>query len=315
MAELSAELQRRLTVHCINLPAPLNRYEGNVEIWLTYLSQPHPWLAEEDNLQNKALFLRISKMVAEILNERTDAVLSRKCPEWLHRLCEYWHSQQSVVISFNYDILIERAVGLLPIRSNSGNRISPENIYPVQLTEVSRRNATIVGDGNVDTLKLFKLHGSINWYYSGAPSYFGEVLYYSTVAPWGSDRTFERQGRAEAYDKTPRIVPPTTEKAAYFQHEGPRRIWSMATEALHKASNVLCLGYSLPPTDLGVRFFLDFAGGEGIPMKIVDISSDVVRRYEAIIGKSFFASSGTRDCPETSQPIPWFVDQIAPANR
>lgn len=260
----------------------------NVELWLTYLSQPHPWLGEPQNLRNRAAFLEFGQYIRDILDEQTRAALQHKCPDWLNTLVNWWHNNKSNVITLNYDTLIERAAGLINVGGNSS--VSIQDIYPVALTEARRRDATIWGSDHIESFNVFKLHGSVNWYYSGASSYVGETIYYSDVVSWGdvSSNNYEAQSVAAASDKVPLIVPPTTEKAAYFQHETIRRTWALAGEALREATRLVCIGYSLPQTDLSIQFFLKDARVSGaIPLTIVNSEPHIAEHYRKVLGDTY----------------------------
>ena len=52
-----------------------------------------------------------------------------KRPEWLNSLIKSWHQEQAVVISLNYDTLIERAARELEITDRIG-RILSDQMYP-----------------------------------------------------------------------------------------------------------------------------------------------------------------------------------------
>lgn len=281
LCELSSDLRKRL-----DLPKALSELGNNVEFWLTYLSQPHPWLPESANLRSRALFLEFGQHIGDVLNERTRAALGCECPDWLKKLVSWWHEHHVDVITLNYDTLIERAAGLINVRGNS--RLSIQNIYPVALTEARRRDAMIFGSDHVESFSLFKLHGSVNWYYSGASSYVGETIYYSGVAAWGESDDYELRSIAAASDKVPLIVPPTTEKVAYFQHETIRHAWALAGEALRKASRLVCIGYSFPFTDLSIRFFLNDARAAGpTPLTIVNKASGIEAHYKNLLGDAY----------------------------
>ncbi len=277
------------------LPPPLATLGNDVELWLTYLSQPQPWLKEFHNLENRALFLRIGQRIGETLEASTSAAVCEDGPDWLHQLVTWWHKNRSAVITLNYDTLVERAA------LKAG--IDPEEVYPVRLTDI--RRASTFGADPESSFRLFKLHGSVNWYYSGAASFHGEVLYYGRVTPWGEPlNKEERQSISAARDKVPLIVPPTTEKVSYFQHETLRQVWLGASQALAAASSVYCVGYSLPTTDLGVRFFLHHSRpgeeGEKVPLFVVNRSNspqELVGRYQHLLGNSYaikdkYASTG-----------------------
>ena len=66
MAELSAALRQR-----VELPHYVIALGDNVEHWMTYLSQPQPWISQADNLHHKATFLNLTQEIGTVLNERT----------------------------------------------------------------------------------------------------------------------------------------------------------------------------------------------------------------------------------------------------
>ena len=128
----------------------------------------------------------------------------------------------------------------------------------------------------------------MNWYYSGASTYFGEPIYRGHVAKWGDfDNEAEQQGQEAASDKVPLIIPPTTEKVGYFQHETIRLIWAKAGEALSSANHLFCIGYSLPETDLSIRFFLKSLLPDKTPLSIVNIDTDLPGQYRCVLGDRF----------------------------
>ena len=288
LTELSALIRER----GVNLPSALATLGDNVEIWLSYLSQSYPWLSESRNLTNQALALDIAETLGDILEEKELLVTQAECPNWLRALTEYWHYEHHVVITFNYDTLIERAVGKIEI--GPGNHVSESQLYPVRLTRSTRRDAMVFGSDDIDSFTLFKLHGSINWYYSGSSESTGEVIYYTGVAPWGETSERERREKSAVDDKVPFIVPPTSEKVRFFQHESLKRIWSRASIALKEASNLYVLGYSLPQTDLAVRLFLhESSGSTSTKKRLVIVNDDpsIADRYQELLGGAYTISN------------------------
>lgn len=277
LEELSGEIQKHK-----DLPKPLLGLGNNVELWMTYLSQPHPWLSEAENLRNKALFLELSQLIGEILNNGTLAALQQGCPDWLRTLVNWWHVNKAGILTLNYDTLIERAAGLVL------SLINASRFYAVRLTDFRIRDALYSGEVEVETFKLFKLHGSVSWYYSGAASYFGETIYCSRIAPWAQISDDETRSMEDLGDKVPLIVPPTTEKVTYFQHETIRRTWALAGEALRSASRLVCIGYSFPLTDLSIRFFVNGNRPEQkIPLIIVNPDQKAEARYKDLVGSIY----------------------------
>lgn len=260
-------------------PPMLLNLGTDIEMWLTYLSQPQPWLSDSDNLENRALFLRMTASIGHVINGGTRIAITSACPDWVKLLIAYWQKYKSNIITLNYDTLIERAA----LTTN----LDTQNLYPVSLTDV--RRASVYGAGNFDTFKLYKLHGSVNWYYSGASSFQGEVIYFNIVTGWGTDfDENEKLSMVAAQDKVPLIAPPTAEKSTYFQHETLRQVWRKAASALSEASSIYCLGYSLPETDLGIRFFLHYAKPKTrVPLFIVNKDERVINRYQKLLASSY----------------------------
>ena len=279
MAEISEILKGRVTY-----PPRVGSLTGNVEHLMTYLSQSQPWLAEADNLENRAAFLRVTREIGSLLEERTREAVKESCPEWLNTLVDYWHASQAAVITFNYDTLIERAVQR--IEPKPGYPLALENIYPTPMPD-PRRIGGIFAPDRHPSFKLYKLHGSVNWYYSGASSYFGETIYSGPVAKWGNPNVYEQEAQEAASDKVPLIIPPTTEKMGYFQHEAIRLLWSKAGEALSSANQLFCIGYSLPETDLSVRFFLKSLLPKETAISIVDIDTNLPDHYRRLLADPF----------------------------
>jgi len=60
-----------------SLPEWLLKIGNNVEDWLTYLSQPQPWLTENDSLVNRALFLRLTEAIDQAISTVVSVV--NKC--------------------------------------------------------------------------------------------------------------------------------------------------------------------------------------------------------------------------------------------
>lgn len=280
MGELSEELLKRI----IELPQQVIGLGNNFEHWMTYLSQPQPWLSPAQNLRNKAIFLTLTQEIGALLKERTSQAVANECPDWLKLLVGHWRHYNSDVITLNYDTLIERAVHFGGTGANF--LIDVRNIYPVQLPDVTTFG--MIGIHDDESFTLFKLHGSVNWYYSGAAEYYGETIYSAPVSPWeGIQDPGEADAVRAASDKVPLIVPPTTEKVTYFQHETIRQVWSRAAQALADASRLYCIGYSLPETDLSVRFFLNNQRRGTLPLTIVNTDLDVTQRYRYLLGDCY----------------------------
>jgi len=270
----------------VDLPPYVIALGNNVEYWMTYLSQPQPWVSEAGNLHHKAIFLDLTRCIDRIICDRERGAVEDGYPDWLKSLVNFWHDDQSSVITLNYDTLIERSRYFVKIGDNKSLPLN--SIMTVPMPDV--RRMSIVGSDPISTFKLFKLHGSVNWYYSGASSYFGETIYSAHVTGWDfPDDQIEQDSLNAASDKVPLIIPPTTEKVGFFQHETIRQTWAKAGEALLFASRVFCIGYSLPETDLSLRFFLaNHRWGEPkVPLFLVNKDPKSLTHYRSLLSDHY----------------------------
>lgn len=264
----------------------------NIEHWMTFLSQPHPWLSESENLKNRALFLELTQAIRDTLLDKTETTMKvcPECPTWLDKLVRQCSEHKANVITLNYDTLIESAAQSV----SSVNFL--DYIYPIPLTPAHRRRMAMIipaGHGGVQlAFKLLKMHGSVNWFYSGASDYTGETIYYINVEKWQNysktKTNYENQTIEYLSDKVPLIVPPLLEKVSFLQHETIRTIWRLAGQALRSAERLICIGYSLPETDLSFRFFLETNAPKGrIPLYIINPDIKSYAYYKKLLGTSY----------------------------
>jgi len=140
---------------------------GRFETWLSQIADDQPYLTNEENLENQALFLRFSSAIADKLGGRVNKALTEGWPGWFLEFLRQCHFSRSTLLTFNYDPLIECGVGTGILHDIGGRE-------PVFWTEV-------IGDApswapgslrlaaeRADTFRLLKLHGSLNWYWSPA---------------------------------------------------------------------------------------------------------------------------------------------------
>ena len=285
MEELSIEVIGRLRDSSFPIQDLQCQLGNNIELWMTYLSQPQPWLRAGHQLLNRSLATEIRRHISEIISDRTMLSMESPVPEWLTSLIGHWHSQRCTVITLNYDTLIERASRDVPIES--GPEISAYYMYPPYFSPLASRSGGAFGfaPSKLETFTYLKLHGSTNWHYSGRENFYGETIYYSRDSSWGSQRhPDESKSLANARDKEVLIIPPVTEKTTYFNNETVRRLWQEASVALQNAARVFVIGYSLPISDLGMQYFLKL----NLPSKdtiwrVVDTSKRVLPRYRRLL--------------------------------
>jgi hypothetical protein len=248
------------------------RVVEDLELFLSFLAQEQPWLTEAENFRNRAEFLEVSRAIAAIILDSQNLAVRDDMPHWLADLIRAWHRDQPVVITFNYDALVEKAASAIIIEKEQPFPYSL--LYPVPITNILLRTAGTYGVEPVETFRLLKLHGSLNWYYSGSSSFYGEQIYDILLkGGWSPDHTdSEEELEERAIDKVPLIVPPTLNKSLYFNNETVRSQWILARRALADAARIFIIGYSLPQGDLIVNFMLALVESEAT---IIPVNPDV----------------------------------------
>jgi hypothetical protein len=160
------------------------------------------------------------------------------------------HFGARIVVTLNYDILVEQALH----SEDTGHRAAPRCYYggfqQIQvvrkMTDVTRKKFELVQLGN--EIVLYKLHGSVNWAWE---------QHTPTLKMHDDVRAVFRHN-----DKvgTPAIIPPIPEKA---MPPGFSQIWAEARNSLLRAPRWIVCGYSLPTYDLALRtFFKDILSAE-----------------------------------------------------
>ena len=202
------------------------------------------------------------------------------------------------IISTNYDILIDNALLSKKKNTNSGVKIR-ENIFPIERADDSIRAARLSGMPlNIGTIKLLKIHGSLNWLYCPKCD---EI-----------DITLERKGAAEYLNLNkeyellcinsyctsqyePLIVAPT--KFKIYENRLLSNIWEISRECISKADEIVFIGYSLPEADTEIRCLI--LNGINMASKKSRISfvdrpsgSDAIINYRRLFGEVTYLPIG-----------------------
>jgi hypothetical protein len=164
MSELGDELYKLFysgdAAHVLDFPE-------DIELQLTYLSRNHPWLSESENLRNRAMFLDLSRGVRQVIQDRTLKIPAGTFANWLTDLIAYWATNQATVVTLDYDCLVEMAAQATETTIAYQAPLSPL-LQRVGKMRISR------GVGSNLKVNLLKLHGSVNWFYSGSDEYSGD---------------------------------------------------------------------------------------------------------------------------------------------
>lgn len=260
---------------------------GRFETWLSQLADDQPYRSAEENLECQALFLRFSAAIAQRLGTCVEEVLSQGMPEWLYEFLRLSHYDRSTILTFNYDPLVECGVATELLRE-------PGRPESVQWTEVIG-NVPNWAPGvmrwaaeRVDTFRLLKLHGSLNWYWVPGDRTGASMSRRPLPGKYGEPDAYnEEDRRRELPGRVPFVVPPSATKSAYYQHPMVREVWAQAAGALRDASDVTLIGYSLPSADLTFASLLvDSLVNSSSSIEVVDVVPEGVRRRLLALGIS-----------------------------
>lgn len=299
LQDLAVHVGRELGANGKIPPEVAAMMDQNFAHALSYLEQAKPWVTEADNLRHRALFLEISIAIAEDLEARVAKAADELCartPPWLRQIVRHWHEHRCTVLTLNYDTLIETVSAIVPLRGSK--HIAARDLYPPLLTDAGMRTGGRPPKPPLSTYRLLKLHGSTNWYYSGRSQARGEPIYFVPPPPYPRAKSIRKSSHVErmnaVVDKYPFLVPPIYDKSALLTHETIRALWFEAGEALARARRVLCMGYSLPTSDLTMAHFLRTTCAADARFEVVNQSEEALSHFEKLF-------QGTR--VHVSQPV------------
>lgn len=228
---------------------------GDFETWLSRKAEDQPYLSSSENLRSRALYSRAVDLVAQVLVERQNEALAWPAPEWLLHLVEMWHFQRAIVITFNYDTLVEAAVKAARLPDAETNVLVP---WPtvINFTPTGRADLSLAEGGqsaNWSSFRLLKMHGSLNWLWVPGDNSGATISRSKLPGIFGTpDPLSEEERRRWFPGREPFLVPPAALKSGYYANPVTREIWRQAFEAFRDSRRVTFLGYSLPATDLSV---------------------------------------------------------------
>lgn len=244
---------------------------GTFETWLSSVAEPQPYLREAENVANQHLFVIFRDAIDTVLGQRVDEVLRKDPPAWLEKFVVTAHATRSTIVTFNYDTLVEAAVQHRQIyEAGLAEPVAWTELtgdVPGWPSGVMRFAAT-----PADTLRLLKLHGSLNWYWSPDDSSGLSVARRPLPGTFRASEPYtEHQRRRDVPGRVPFIVPPSATKSGYYQNVIVREMWRQASEALEAAHDVTFIGYSLPETDVTVSSMLRRQLPRGRSVHVVDL--------------------------------------------
>ena len=182
----------------------------------------------------------------------------------LNELAHVEKPEDMTIVTFNYDILLERA-----LRSLADTRpgvFSFPGCYRLKdLTSSDARSVT--GESDLATKDLaatgvpvLKLHGSLNWFskhksFTPLPRHLTAQNRQLTVSMANKIPKALTFTNKRTVHLKPIIIPPVSGKRAIMQND-VLGLWKIAAKALQQADRIVIAGYSCPPMDLEARFLI-----------------------------------------------------------
>ena len=193
------------------------------------------------------------------------------------------------VITFNYDLVLEREMSALGVRPN----------YHCGTSAYLYKDAFA---GSTRAVSLLKLHGSVNW----ATCTKCKNLWFlgpeaTQVAALGDYAC----PNCRQFSLSMLIVPPTWNKG--IEEGFIRSVWSKALEELMAAGRLFIVGYSFPETDQFFKYMLGLAlaQNDGLwAIHIVNPSSDAWEAFKTLFNPYFRDRVVTFESGATQQFIP-----------
>lgn len=208
------------------------------------------------------------------------------------------------VVTFNYDIQIERALrDLEDLLTPGGDRIfSFPGCYRLRQNDVREfiNSRTLLPEADINEkssgIPILKLHGSLNWYsgyrsitpsqrqfLSPAKTRKIRIGNIENIPNWPIWVSTQNSRRLRGY---PMLVPPVPHKSGLF-HEEINRLWSIAFDELSSADEIVVFGYSCPQSDQEAANLIRSAAGLNDSLShvtIIDPDPRVINRFVDLTG-------------------------------
>lgn len=255
LSDLSEKLpdDLRNKVQNENLSKLLEKSE--FEQLISYLSGNYPWKNKYEVDRQWSLFKEITDYIVEFVESQENLSEIRiENNNKLSRIIQYFEDNETKIVTFNYDTLLEKAFSKI-IKERIGKR-RWETYWDLPITSVGQRANPNNGqiqypyDPNKRTAIITKLHGSINWLRSTYNPTFNEPIYYKP--DFNIEEGFIELSpslETNMYGLSPFIIPPAMGKNSFLKHDLISVMWERARNQLENADELVIIGYSIPQSD------------------------------------------------------------------
>jgi NAD-dependent SIR2 family protein deacetylase len=138
-------------------------------------------------------------------------------------------------------------------------------------------------------IPLYKLHGSMNWLICSNIACGKISIFYDKVAQYAEDPDSNRYWHCNSCGQALHrvIVPPRWDKEKLYSH-ALNNIWHSASSSLLKANNLYVIGYSLPESDIYVKYLVTSAMHYNPQLKLclIEPTDKIHKRYKYILSET-----------------------------
>lgn len=217
-----------------------NKNHSNFEDIMTFLSSDFSYEDYKDRHLKAILYRYITDSIVKIF-ERKNQEKNLLQDSWVHNFAKYLHNNHSKIFTFNYDLVLENLLAQSLEYPNRGF----DPIYTIKTMDSN--NTSFFADDTRDywdrSIKLYKLHGSINWLYDPDFQNGVRVVSSQTLPEY-------RQGLQCL------IVPPTMLKNFELKTKLLDFQWHVFKEKLKETKTLYVIGYGIPKTDIATRYII-----------------------------------------------------------
>ncbi len=252
--------------------------ENSLEMLMSYLITRYPWKSEKDHHKHLSIYFAIEEQIVKtIIESQKKALENIQNKDEINKLISYWNENNSNIITFNYDTLIE-------ILIDYEHKRNWFTFWELPIPTIEDRISSGVAFRNSNNIKLpiviTKLHGSINWYRSKNFPAKNDMIYYKYT--YRDDNQLEKNNLQGLKSF---IIPPTISKESFLDHEIISIIWERASKQINESKNIVIMGYSFPESDAYVNLL--FASSLKSDTNIFIINTENDNTFKRKIEKYF----------------------------
>ncbi len=217
----------------------------SIETLATSILSARIFPGERERLYHASLRFELLRFIASVI--RHDEALSAEAAAVLRVFlksalnCSSEGCRNTLLLTFNYDTLIESAISADPELSQY---VSVD--YGVRIEPADR---SAVREAHSHTVDLLKLHGSLNWFPLKGVSDELDLRNVCQVEP--QDRSFPIY-----CEDTPIYIPMAHAKESFLRGSLFNLLWSKADYYLKNAEEIYFIGYGFPKSDTNNLEFL-----------------------------------------------------------